>query len=88
MSSKIKVFFSLPRNPIIAKIFRTIRLSENIGSGFYKMREGWKSFYKSMPEIGGDFDFYKIEFRFKQKDLKKLGEKDLEKIHEKLGEKL
>jgi len=38
--------FSLPRNPIIAKIFRFVRLAESIGSGFHKMIDGWKQHYE------------------------------------------
>jgi len=34
--------FSLPRNPIIAKIFGFVRLAESIGSGFHKMIKGWE----------------------------------------------
>ncbi len=54
--------FSLPRNPIIAKIFRYIKFSENIGSGFHKMFNGWTARYKLMPVIEGDFDYYRIIF--------------------------
>lgn len=38
--------------------------AESIGSGFYKMINGWKSYYKTKPEITGDFDYYKIVFKF------------------------
>ena len=58
----LKEDFSLPRNPIIAKIFRFIKLSENIGSGFHKMINGWKSQYNKKPIIESDFDYYKITF--------------------------
>jgi len=54
--------FSLPRNPIIAKAFRFLRFSENIGSGFHKMINGWNKRYKIKPIIDGDFDYYKITF--------------------------
>ncbi len=56
--------FSLPRNSTMAHIFRTVQLSENIGAGFHKMINGWKSHYGTEPEIEGDFDYYKIVFRF------------------------
>ncbi|OYT34997.1 MAG: hypothetical protein B6U87_01130 [Candidatus Aenigmarchaeota archaeon ex4484_52] len=39
----LKEDFSLPRNPIIAKIFRFVKFSENIGSGFHKIFNGWKT---------------------------------------------
>lgn len=58
----LKEDFSLPRNPIIAKAFRFLRFSENIGSGFHKMINGWNSRYKLKPLIEGDFDYYKITF--------------------------
>lgn len=58
--------FSLPRNPIIAKIFRFVKFSENIGSGFHKMINGWNSYYHLKPIIDGDFDFYKITFPIKK----------------------
>lgn len=60
----LKEDFSLPRNPTIARSFRILQLAESIGSGFYKMINGWKSYYKSKPEITGDFDYYKIVFKF------------------------
>lgn len=58
----LKEDFSLPRNPIIAKAFRFLRFSENIGSGFHKMINGWDKFYHLKPLIEGDFDYYKITF--------------------------
>ncbi len=58
----LKEDFSLPRNPIIAKALRLLRFSENIGSGFHKMINGWNLRYKLKPLIEGDFDFYKIIF--------------------------
>jgi ATP-dependent DNA helicase RecG len=60
----LKEDFSLPRNPIVAKIFRFIKLSENIGSGFYKMMNGWEKYYHQKPVIKGDFDMYTITFPF------------------------
>jgi ATP-dependent DNA helicase RecG len=62
----IKEDFSFPRNFIIAKVFRFIKLAENIGSGFHKMIEGWSSHYKVKPIIEGSFDYYKITFPFAQ----------------------
>ena len=56
--------YLLPRNPIIARIFRFVKFSESIGSGFDKMIKGWKIYYKSTPIIEGDFDHYKINFTF------------------------
>ena len=58
----LKEDFSLPRNPILAKLFRFLRFSENIGSGFHKMINGWNFKYGVRPLTEGDFDFYKITF--------------------------
>jgi ATP-dependent DNA helicase RecG len=90
----LKEDFSMPRNPIIARIFRVIKLSENIGSGFEKMITGWNEYYGNKPVISGDFDYYKIAFYFDkpsskattqvspQVDLSKLESKLLKKIKE------
>lgn len=60
----LKEDFSQPRNPILAKIFRFVKFSENIGSGFHKMFQGWKKHYHAAPIVEGDFDWYKITFPF------------------------
>jgi len=39
---------SMPRNPILARLFRAVRLAENAGYGFDKMVEGWKE-YSTIP---------------------------------------
>ena len=75
----------MPRNPIIAKIFRVIKLSENAGSGFDKMFSGWKSYYEIEPEVASDIDHYKITFPL-EKDV--IPEKVSEKTSEKTSEKI
>uniref|UniRef100_UPI00356B3E35 RNA-binding domain-containing protein n=1 Tax=Mariniphaga sediminis TaxID=1628158 RepID=UPI00356B3E35 len=40
---------SLPRNPIIAKLFRMVKLAENIGFGFDKIDDNWKAYNSTMP---------------------------------------
>lgn len=47
---------SMPRNGIVAKLFRVIKLAENGGYGFDKMINGWKEFYDQEPEFITDFD--------------------------------
>ena len=76
--------FSLPRNPIIAKIFRFVRLAENIGSGFHKMIYGWKQHYDIEPDINGDFDYYKITFPTTQKTVEKTTQKTTHKTTQKI----
>lgn len=65
----LKEDFSLPRNPIIAKAFRFLRFSENIGSGFHKMINGWSKKYGIKPIIDGDFDYYKITFAYNKEGI-------------------
>lgn len=84
----IREEFSMPRNPTVARIFRHIRLSENIGSGFDKMINGWTAHYRAKPEISGDFDYYKIVFNFDGKGVAKVREKTREKVREKTREKI
>lgn len=58
----MKEDFTQPRNPTVARIFRSIKLSENAGSGFEKMFTGWKSCYAHKPSVQNDVDYYKITF--------------------------
>lgn len=53
----IKNDISLPRNPIIAKLFRFIKLAENAGFGFDKMIDGWKSYSDKEVKFECDDDF-------------------------------
>ncbi|HLD04776.1 MAG TPA: RNA-binding domain-containing protein [Candidatus Nanoarchaeia archaeon] len=75
----LKEEFSMPRNNVVAKVFRTIRLSENIGSGFHKMFSGWTSYYAKKPVVEGDFDYYKIVFYLERN----VPEKSTRKVPEK-----
>ncbi len=71
LESIIKEDFSMPRNPIITRIFRAIKLSENAGSGFDKMFTGWKAHYGIEPIVSEGIDFYKIEFPLKKEEAEK-----------------
>jgi len=59
---------SLPRNPIIAKFFRIVKLAENAGYGFDKMINGWKEYTGSEPEFDQGQDYTKATFYFKKKE--------------------
>ncbi len=83
----LKEEFSMPRNNTIASIFRTVKLSENIGSGFHKMFSGWTSYYAKKPVVESDFDHYKITFYLEEKQMK-TGVKVGVKVGEKVGVKL
>lgn len=55
---------SMPRNGIIAKLFRVIKLAENGGYGFDKMINGWNEFYDQKPEFITDFDRLTVTMPF------------------------
>ena len=67
---------SLPRNPLITKMFRIIDLAENAGYGFDKMIKGWSSFYNTEPVITSGIDYYKIEFYFKDNAIPRINENE------------
>ena len=73
---------SLPRNPILAKIFRAVKLAENAGFGLDKMFDGWKSYQNKEPIFKDDFDSTIITFPFSMIKLQKetthaIGEGDV-----------
>ena len=76
---------SLPRNPLITRIFRVIDLAENAGYGFDKMFKGWRYHYHHDPVILTGLDYYRIEFFFEKETA---GNEAGEKVGEKVGEKL
>lgn len=47
---------SMPRNPIISKLFRMVKLSENAGFGFDKIESNWKEYNQTSPEYNLTFD--------------------------------
>src|SRR5690554_117649 len=47
---------SIPRNPIISKLFRMVRLAENAGFGFDKIDSNWKEYNNSEPIYDISFD--------------------------------
>ena len=73
---------SLPRNPLITRIFRVIDLAENAGYGFDKMFKGWRYHYHQDPVILTGLDYYRIEFFFGEKSSEKSSEKILRIIKE------
>jgi len=81
---------SLPRNPIITRIFRVIDLAENAGYGFDKMFKGWRHHYPKDPVVSTGLDYYRIEFFFgaSRRGSAKAVEKTVEKAVEKTVEKI
>lgn len=47
---------SIPRNPILAKLFRMVKLAENAGYGFDKIDNNWKDYNETEPEYIIAFD--------------------------------
>ncbi|QLE00938.1 putative DNA binding domain-containing protein [Galbibacter sp. BG1] len=47
---------SLPRNPLISKLFRMVRLAENAGYGFDKIETNWERYNNTAPEYDISFD--------------------------------
>jgi len=59
---------SLPRNPIISKLFRMVRLAENAGYGFDKIESNWKLYNGTEPayELAFDTTIVKLNTHVKQ----------------------
>lgn len=76
---------TLPRNPILAKLFRIVHLAENAGYGFDKMESGWLSYAGNKPSFVEGVDFTSVEFLFPgvrggQKGGQKSGQKGGQKM--------
>lgn len=56
---------SMPRNPVLAKFFRVVRLAENAGYGFDKMISGWTAYTGKPPEFDEGRDYLKATFFLK-----------------------
>jgi ATP-dependent DNA helicase RecG len=53
---------SIPRNPILAKLFRMVKLAENAGYGLDNIEHNWKEYNKSSVEFIIDFDSTILNF--------------------------
>ncbi len=69
---------SLPRNLILAKLFRMVRLAENAGFGFDKIDDNWKAYNSTLPEY--EFDLVILDFHLESAD--KLGDNQLKILKE------
>jgi ATP-dependent DNA helicase RecG len=54
---------SLPRNPILAKLFRMVKLAENAGFGFDKIDENCKACNFTIPDYQIEFDSVIVDFK-------------------------
>lgn len=64
---------SLPRNPVLAKLFRMVKLAENAGFGLDKMDENWLAYNSTLPEYRIEFDSVVLNFYLETET--KLGDK-------------
>lgn len=72
---------SLPRNPIIAKLFRMVKLAENVGFGFDKIDDNWKAYNSTIPDYQIEFDSVVVDFKMEvQERVGETSEKTSEKI--------
>ncbi|MCO5268239.1 MAG: putative DNA binding domain-containing protein [Brumimicrobium sp.] len=61
---------SIPRNPILAKLFRMVKLAENAGFGFDKMEQNWKDYNQTTPEYDMSFDSVIVSMQLKTNTTK------------------
>lgn len=59
---------SMPRNPILAKSFRAVKLAENAGFGIDKMIDGWKTYNITPPIFDIHIDATIVSFMLKPTD--------------------
>jgi len=59
---------SLPRNPLIKKLFRMVRLAENAGYGFDRIEANWKIYNNTEPEYDISFDATILKLNTKQQE--------------------
>lgn len=57
---------SLPRNPIITKLFRVVKLAENAGYGLDNMEFNWKKYNQTSPQFDVAFDSVIVKFQLSQ----------------------
>lgn len=57
---------SLPRNPIITKLFRVVKLAENAGYGLDNMDFNWKKYNRTSPQFDVAFDSVIVKFQLAQ----------------------
>ena len=75
---------SLPRNPILAKLFRMVKLAENVGFGLDKIEHNWKIYSSTVPVFQTEFDAVILDFNLKsstQETSGKTSDKIVELIH-------
>ncbi len=67
---------SLPRNPIITKLFRVVKLAENAGYGLDNIEYNWNLYNHTIPQFDVDFDSVIVSFRLIQAEKPASEKKD------------
>ena len=77
---------SLPRNPIITKLFRMVKLAENAGFGFDKIETNWMEYNKTLPVYDLSFDSTIVKFQLEVSEgIRKEFGKNSERIQDEFG---
>lgn len=74
---------SIPRNPILAKLFRMVKLAENAGYGLDKIDDNWKSYNNTTPEYHIAFDSTIVKLITKSESMNDTELKSSEEIRNK-----
>jgi len=77
---------SMPRNPILAKLFRAVKLAENAGYGFDKMIDGWKTYTDIPIDFKTDMDTSLTTFYLEKKEAQVEAQVDLNDTEKKVLE--
>ncbi|WP_066161410.1 RNA-binding domain-containing protein [Aliarcobacter skirrowii] len=77
---------SIPRNPILAKLFRVVKLAENAGYGFDKMIDGWKTYTDIPIDFKTDMDTSLTTFYLEKKEAQVEAQVDLNDTEKKVLE--
>ena len=80
---------SIPRNPIITKLFRMVKLAENAGFGFDKIENNWKLYNNTSPEYDIAFDSTILKLYFvesKNNDINNYRNNDKKDLNSKTVE--
>lgn len=64
---------TMPRNPIISKLFRMVKLAENAGFGFDKIDSNWYKYNETQPKYDIAFDSTIVKLFKSPKEITQLG---------------
>jgi len=73
---------SLPRNPIIAKLFRIVKLAENMGLGIDRINQNWELYNHTQPKYDIDFDSVMVKMFTNSTDNISVNEPRKNKVKE------